>query len=314
MRGEFAEGFANYEARLDVPLWAEQALPLRASLGAVAERRLRPGDPLRGRRIAVFTEQGLGDTILGARFLPILAEHGATVTLICRAPMRPFFERMRCCAEILSPPDDAPHAKINLAKLPADAFCPLLSLPHVLDIGRDDVMPNAPYLTADPAQAAAWRARYAQAGRAAARKVGLVWQANPSNPVLGNRSMRTEDLRPLVALTGVDFVNLQHGPAGRELAREWPGIIDVTQEEMPLDAFAAALAATDLVISVDTMAAHLAGALGHPLWVALPGAPGWWWGLRDACPWYPAAQLFHPAAGDIWSSVIAPMAKKLAEV
>jgi ADP-heptose:LPS heptosyltransferase/Tfp pilus assembly protein PilF len=314
MRGEFAEGFVNYQARLDVPLWAEQALPLRASLGAVAERRLRPGDPVRERRIVVFTEQGLGDTILGARFLPLLAQRGATITLICRAPLRPFFARMQCCAEILSPPDDAPHAKINLARLAADAFCPLLSLPHALGIGRDAELPDAPYLTADAQQVAAWRARYAETGSAGARKIGLVWQANPSNPVLTNRSLRIEDLRPLAVLTGVDFVNLQHGPAGRQLAREWTGVIDVSQEEMSLDAFAAALAATDLVISVDTMAAHLAGALGHPLWVALPSVPGWWWGLRDPCPWYPAAQLFRQAEDDGWSSVIAAMAMKLAEV
>jgi ADP-heptose:LPS heptosyltransferase len=313
-RGEFAEAFVNYEARLEVPVWAEQALPLRASLAAVAERRLRPGDALSGSRIVVFTEQGLGDTILGARFLPILAQRGATITLICRAPMRPFFERMQCCAEILSPPEDAPHAKINLAKLTADAFCPLLSLPHALGIGRDGTVPSAPYLATDPAQAAAWRARYAQAGRTAARKIGLVWQANPSNPVLANRSMRTEDLRPLAALTQFDFVNLQYGSAGRELTREWPGIIDVSREEMPLDAFAAALAATDLVVSVDTMAAHLAGALGQTLWIALPTVPGWWWGLREPCPWYPAARLFHQCTPDDWSSVIAGMAAKMTEL
>jgi hypothetical protein len=311
MRGEFADGFANYEARLDVPLWAEQALPLRASLGAVAERRLRPGDPLRGRRIVVFTEQGLGDTILGARFLPILAERGATITLVCRAPMRPFFARMQCCADILSPPDDAPHAKINLAKLAADAFCPLLSLPYALGVGGDGTMPNAPYLSADVQQVAAWRARYAQAGRAGARKIGLVWQANPSNRVLAGRSMQIEDLRPLAAFTGVDFVNLQYGPAGRELASAWPGMINVTQEEMPLDAFAAALAATDLLISVDTMAAHLAGALGHSLWVALPSVPGWWWGLRDPCPWYPAARLFRQSVREDWKGVIAAIAARL---
>jgi ADP-heptose:LPS heptosyltransferase/Tfp pilus assembly protein PilF len=311
-RGELADGFADYEARLDVPIWAEQALPLRASLAAVAARRLRPGDPLRGRRIAVFTEQGLGDTMLGARFLPILAERGAIITLICRAPMRPFFERMQCCVEILSPPDDTPQAKINLTKLPFDAFCPLLSLPHALGIGCDRAVSDAPYLTADLPQVAAWRTRYAQAGRADARKVGLVWHANPSNRALGDRSMQVEDLRPLAACSDVDFVNLQHGSAGRELSRMLPGAIAAAEAELPLDAFAAALAATDLVISVDTMAAHLAGALGHPVWVALSTVPGWWWGLRDPCPWYPAARLFRQAARDDWSSVMAGVAGKLA--
>jgi hypothetical protein len=140
-----------------------------------------------------------------------------------------------------------------------------------------------------------------------------VWQANPSNRVLTNRSMRVEDLAPLAACNDVDFVNLQHGPAGRDLARVIPEGIEATGEELPLDAFAAALAATDLVVSVDTMAAHLAGALGHPVWVALPAVPGWWWGLRDECVWYPMARLFRQAAPYDWSGPVAAIAAKLAD-
>src|SRR5262249_49844759 len=94
VRGDHAEGFANYEARRSVPAWIEQALPFAAGLTAVADKRLRPGDPVRGRHVVVFTEQGLGDTMFGARFLPALAARGADVTLVCRAPMRPLFERM----------------------------------------------------------------------------------------------------------------------------------------------------------------------------------------------------------------------------
>jgi ADP-heptose:LPS heptosyltransferase len=313
LRGEFADGFANYEARLSVPLWIEQALPLPAGLSAVADRRLRPGDPVRGRRIVVFTEQGLGDTMFGARFLPALAARGAEIALVCRAPTRPLFERLGGIAQILCPPEDAPHAKINLAKLAFDAFCPLLSLPHVLAIGPD--VAQVPYLHADPDQVAHWRARYAREGRAGRRKVGLVWRTNPANPTLSARSMKVEDLAPFARLDNLDLINLQHGPEGRELSRVAPHAIDAMLEPLSLDGFAAAVAATDLVVSVDTMAAHCAGALGHPVWVALPNVPAWYWGLREIhSRWYPSAVLFRQPPCSGWSSVVAAVATKLANL
>ncbi|HML13952.1 MAG TPA: hypothetical protein VK456_11620 [Xanthobacteraceae bacterium] len=313
VRGDYAEGFANYEARLSVPLWMEQALPLAAGLAAVAGKRLRPGEPVRGRRIVAFSEQGLGDTIFGARFLPELAARGAAITLVCRAPMRPLFERMSGIGHILCPPEDAPHAKINLAKLAFDAFCPLLSLPHVL--GSDGPVARVPYLQVNPDEVADWRARFARAGRAGRAKVGLVWQANAASPTASARSMKLDDLAPLVLCDNVDFVNLQHGPAGRELSRIIPRAIDVMNEPLSLDQFAAVVAATDLVVSVDTMAAHLAGALAHPVWVALPNVPGWYWDLREtqSC-WYPTAVLFRQAARGDWASVVAAIAADLANL
>jgi ADP-heptose:LPS heptosyltransferase len=303
LRGDFVDGFANYEARLSVPLWTGQALPLAASLAAVAERRLKPGHPLRGRHIVVFTEQGLGDTTFGARFLPELAARGAEITLVCRVPLRPLFARLRGIGRILCPPDDTPHAKIDLAKFAFDAFCPLLSLPHVL--GIDAPIAPVPYLTADPSEVENWRALYAREGRSGRPKVGLVWQANPANADLASRSIGLDDLAPLARLDNVDFINLQHGPAGRGLSRVIPRAIDVMKVPLSLDAFAGAVAATDVLVSVDTMAAHLAGALGHPVWVALPHVPGWYWGLRgDRSGWYPTAVLFHQAIRGDWSSLM----------
>jgi ADP-heptose:LPS heptosyltransferase len=310
-RGDFVEGFANYEARLSVPIWMEQALPLAAGLAAVADRRLQPGDPVRGRHIVVFAEQGLGDTIFGARFLPELAARGAEITLVCRAPLRPLFERLREIARILCPPDDTPHAKINLAKLAFDAFCPLLSLPHVLGIAAP--VAQGPYLRADPDEVANWRARYAREGRAGRPKVGLVWQANPADAALAARSMNVANLAPLAHLDNVDLINQQHGPAGRQMARLVPRAIDVMNEPLSLDAFAAAVAATDVLVSVDTMAAHLAGALAHPVWVALPHVPGWYWGLREnQSEWYPTAVLFRQTVGGDWSGLVEALAAKMA--
>lgn len=310
--GEYDQGFANYEARQDIALWSEQALPLPESLIAVAERRLQPSDPIRGRRIAVFTEQGLGDVFFGARFLDVLAERGASITLICRAPMRPFFARLAFLDTILSPPEDAPHAKIDLRRLSFDAFCPLLSLPHVLRLARAVTQLRVPYLSADPTQIAAWRARYERHGRPGWRKVGIVWQANPNNRALANRSMLAKDLAPLAKLEDVDLVNLQYGSAGRELARIAPEAIDPMQMQLTLDEFAAAAAATDIMVSVDTMAAHCSGALGHPLMVVLPDEPACWWGReRSDCDWYPGARLFRRSAGADWSETIEAVAATL---
>ncbi len=311
-QGQWQEGFSNHEARQSVPLWSEQALPLRESLAAVRERQLRPGDLLERRRIAVFTEQGLGDTFFGARFLGILAERGATITLICRAPMRPFFARLGFLEAILSPPEDAPHAKIDLRLLSFDAFSPLLSLPHVLGIAWEDALPPVPYLKADPVQVEAWRARYERLGRSGHRKVGVVWQANPSNRFLTHRSMRASDLMPLAQLDGVDLVNLQSSSESRELIRVATGVIDPLQTPLTLDEFAAALAATDVVVSVDTMAAHCAGALGHPVLVMLTEAPAWYWGAdSDKCRWYPSARLFRRGAGADWATTVEAVAAVL---
>jgi ADP-heptose:LPS heptosyltransferase len=308
-RGECEQGFANYEARQNIPLWSEQALPLRESLVAINERRLRPGDPIAGRHIAVFTEQGLGDTFFGARFLKLLAERGAIITLVCRTPMRPFFARLEFLDAILSPPEEAPHAKIDLRRLQFDAFSPLLSLPFVLGIGSKTILPSVPYLSADPIQVTAWRARYKRQGRSARRKIGVVWQANPSNHALPNRSLRAADLAPLVQLEGVDFVNLQNWPEGRELASAVPSVIDPLRTPLTLDEFAGALAATDLLVSVDTMAAHCAGALGHPSYLILGDAPAWYWGVDpEQSPWYPSTRLFRRGAGANFSDAIEAVA------
>jgi hypothetical protein len=288
--GDYREGLALYEARIDKPTWAAFATaPSRAASGQLLLRR---GDRIDGRRVLVLAEQGLGDAIMAARYVPLLAQRGARVALACNPTLRPFFARMAGIETLLSPPPDQPSAKINLAALAFDAWVPLLSLPHWFGTEAAAIPGDGPYWTPDATRVAAWRDAFATIGRAGAAKVGLVFQVNPAAANHAERSMQVREIAPLLALD-VDFVNLQHGPAGRDLAAAAPGIIDPLRAEVPLDEFAAALAATDLVISVDTMAAHLAGALGHPVWVALPAVPGWWWGLRDESVWYPTARLFR---------------------
>jgi ADP-heptose:LPS heptosyltransferase len=310
--GDLARGFAAYEARLQRPGWIAQATD--HSWAAVAARRLRPGEPVAGLRVAVVTEQGLGDSVMAARFVPMLAARGAEVTLVCSGALRPLLTGLEGVARLLSPPADQLLARINLERLDADRFCPLLSLPLVLGIA--EARPAAPYLRPDPAAVAAWRERLARAGRPGTRKVGLVWQANPANRSGGDRSVPAallgELAAGLAAMPGVELVNLQAGEEARRLSADLPGMIDALAEPVALDGFAAALAATDLVISVDTLAAHLAGAMGHPLWVLLPVDPSWYWGLPEVPRrWYEGPRLFRQSVPGDWSGPVRQAAAAL---
>jgi len=304
--GDVDAGLALYEARIDKDDWTGfSARPARAEARA---RLLRPGDPLAGRDILVLTEQGLGDCIMFARYVPLLAAAGARVTLACSPALRPLFARLDGIATLLAPPADQPDAKLNMAALSYDAWVPLMSL--ALHLGAEAGIAASPWITPDPARVAAWRARYAAAA-AGRRLVGLVHAANPAT---ADHAARTIPLARLGDLLRPDigWINLQHGPAGRDLIRAVPCAIDATATPTGLDDYAAAIAATDLLLTVDTMAAHLAGAIGHPAWVALPCVPNWFWQTEGAStPWYPRARLFRQPRPGEWAGTVAAMADAL---
>ena len=269
---------------------------------------LKPGDPVDGRRIVVFTEQGLGDTIMFARYLPLLAARGALVTLACPPALAPIMARVAGIETLLTPPTEHPDGKLNLSAVAFDAFVPLMSLPHVFGTTADTIPAEIPYLRADPALTEVWRARYAAQGRAGHRRVGIVFQANPSARNAARRSLGLGDVARLARVAGVDLVNLQHGAPGRALGATVGGVIDATVEPMGLDSYAAAIAATDLLISVDTLAAHCAGAMGHPVRVALPATPEWRWGrAATTTAWYPSATLFRQGPEQGWDAVVAAL-------
>lgn len=308
--GHWQDGLVAHEARIDKPDWTGFAIaPSRVEQ---RHRLLPPGGPVQGRRILVLTEQGLGDCVMFARYVPLLAARGARIVLACSPSLRPFFAGVAGIAELISPPSDQPLAKLNLSQLVFDAWVPLLSLPlHFATTPQ--TVPVAPWLRPDPARVAAWRARYAAAGRGGARKIGLVIQANPASANCVEKSWTIAEALALRGGPGIDLVNLQHGPAGRDLATAMPEMIDATARDMALDEYAAALAATDLLVSIDTMAAHLAGAIGHPAWVAVPLTPHWYWGNEaPATPWYPQARLFRQARYLEWTGVLAELGTALA--
>jgi hypothetical protein len=310
LRDDFRAGLPLFECRIDKPDWT--GFCALGSLERVRARKLQPGQPVDGRQIVLFTEQGLGDSILYARYVPLLAARGARITLACPPTLRPLFERIGGYERPLSPPADQPHAKINLAAMRFDAFLPLMSLPWYFATDRDTLPAAVPYLRADAAEIAHWRARYAREGRPGHRRIGLVWEANPENRFGPERTMQLADLTPLTDLPGIDLVNLQHGPAGAAFAAAIPNAINIGNEVTALDRFAAAVAATDLMVSIDTMSAHCAGAMGHPVWIAVPRAPHWYWGIdRQTCPWYPTARLFRQERRRDWAPVVAAIAREL---
>jgi hypothetical protein len=185
-----------------------------------------------------------------------------------------------------------------------DFHCPMLSLPRAFGTDLATIPAQVPYLFADPVAAAAWRERIGPQGL----RIGLVWGGWSGHNRNHRRSLGLASLAPLASVKGLRFVSLQKGPPAEELAagRVPLDILDIAPELDDLADTAAAIAALDLVISVDTSVAHLAGAVGKPVWILLPYAPDFRWLLeREDSPWYPTARLFRQPVADTWVPVVA---------
>jgi Flp pilus assembly protein TadD len=291
--GDFAGGWAALQHRKPEE---EAAL---AAVGVTGPEW--DGDDAAGKTLLVVASQGLGDTIQLARYLPLLAGQGARVVLACDARLAPLLKPLAGVAEVLTPAEPLPAH---------DEWVALSSLPRLFATTRFTIPAAAGYLAADPARAELWRTALA-IGASRGPAVGLVWAGNPAHANNARRSMPPAALLPLMRLPGVRFVSLQRDAA----APPPPGVIDIAPELTDFAETAAAITALDLVITVDTAVAHLAGALGRPAWIALPYAPDWRWMLgRDDSPWYRSVRLFRqPATGD-WDSVAANLADALASI
>ena len=275
MRGEYAQGWRDYAWR-----WKRDDMP-RAPESA---GRLWSGaEDLRGKSILLQSEQGLGDTIHFCRYAPLVAAKGAKVYLRVPEVLAPFVRHLG-----------------SLEPTRTDYHCPLLSLPAALGTTLQTIPAQIPYLSADPGD---WRARLGGDGR---KLVGLCWRGNPAYAGDRHRSTRLRTLEPLLAVPGVRFVSLQKEQ--REDERH-PNLVHVGVD---FSGTASLVTALDLVISVDTVWAHWAGAIGKPLWLMLSRQSHWcWlWGREDS-PWYPSAKLFRQASAGDWSPVVERLAREL---
>ena len=281
LQGKLREGFAAYEARLD-----------KKTAGCARDfpQPRWDGSDLNGRRILLHAEQGLGDTIHFIRYAPMVKERAGQVIVQCPPALVRLLQRQLEIDEIY--PDD------QLA--PAfDVHCPMLSLPNVFATDLDNIPAQAPYLRADPTLAARWRERIS--GYANALKIGLVWAGGGEYRNDRLRSLTLRHLAPLMQIPAARFFSLQKGPAAIQAKdSQFANVIDWTADLTDFADTAALIANLDLVISVDTSVAHLAGALGKPTWVLLPFVPDWRWMLdRSESPWYPTMRLFRqPQLGE----------------
>jgi len=293
--GDFAGGFADAEWRKRHPRFAADFAGLRGE-----EWR---GGRLEGKTLLVHAGQGLGDTVQFARYLPLLGAHGARVVLACAPPLVPLLGRLPGVTAV-SHGDGLP---------PYDLWVDQMSLPLHLGTRPDTIPSPDGYLAADPDRVAAWRR-----GAGAAIRVGLVWAGNPAHPNDARRSLPPNAaavLRPLRmaarAVPRLRFVALQVGRRHGELADAF-GMPDHSAALVDFAETAALVATLDLVIAVDTATAHLAGALGKPVWLMLPHAPDWRWMTgRGDSPWYAAMRLFRQDRPGDWASVVARVAAAL---
>ncbi len=271
-QGAFEEGWQEYEWRWKQP-------------GAEGKTLLRPawdGSAIAGKTILLHSEQGAGDTIQFIRYARLLRQHGAKVLLHCQESLRTLLDGMPELAQVFSGPVPAPEF---------DVHAPLMSLPRLFGT-RVDSIPKAetPYLRPLPDS-------MAPQDRASCPnfRVGLVWRGNPSHRNDRNRSLPLELLENLVAIDGAQFFSLQVGPTSAE--QQWlssKAILDLSPGLSDYAATARCLVDLDLLISVDTSVAHLAGALGRPVWTLLPTCNDWrWLQDREDSPWYPSMRLFR---------------------
>jgi tetratricopeptide (TPR) repeat protein len=300
--GHLPEGWQEYEWRWGLPVHQLYARPFRQPQWK--------GEDLAGRVLVLHAEQGLGDTLQFCRYAPRVAERSAGVYLEVQPELARLLHLSFASDKLRIRPRAASFPGIE--DLPsADFHCPLLSLPALFGTSIEDVPATIPYLRADPGQAAAWARRLSALPRP---RVGLVWAGRPNNSQDSLRSISLTRLAPLAAAPGVSFVSLQKGEAAAQAAAPPPGMVlyDIAAELHDFADTAAAIAALDLVISVDTAVAHLAGALGQRVWVMNRRYTDWRWLLeREDSPWYPTLRLFRqPRHGD-WDAVIGRVAAEL---
>jgi hypothetical protein len=293
--GQFAEGWKEYEWRWE----CTELFPARPKFS----QPTWDGSDLSGKTILLHSEQGFGDAIQFARYATLLARQEARVILQCSPMMRRLFATIPGVHAIHCEPEPLPRF---------DVHCSLLSLPRTLGTTLETIPAQIPYLSANPDLAAAWKQRLAAiAGK---RKVGIAWAGNPDHQRDQDRSCGLAALAPLASHADVALISLQKGPAASQTAAPPPGMIlhDFTPELETFADTAALIANLDLVITVDTSIAHLAGAMGKPVWTLLAFAPDWRWLLnRTDSPWYPTMRLFRqPSPGD-WGSVVAAVCEQL---
>jgi tetratricopeptide (TPR) repeat protein len=292
--GQFEAGWLEYEWRFHTRGYEEGN-----------QRRPRwDGSPLFGRTILLRPEQGLGDTIQFVRYAELVKKQAATVLVECP----------RSLARLLASCSGVDVAVVEGEPRPLyDVQCPLLSLPGIFKTSLENIPSRVPYLAPDAEAVKRWKAELSGMRKF---KVGIAWQGSPTNVNDRHRSMPLVEFAGIAGIPGIQLYSLQMG-AGREqlaLLDEPSTIIDLGERLGDFCETAAIVSNLDLVVTCDSSAAHLAGAIGAPVWVALASSPDWRWLVeRNDSPWYPTMRLFRQTSVGDWQSVFHRIERALAE-
>jgi Tfp pilus assembly protein PilF len=289
-KGEFVTGFDLYENR-----WTREELTSRHFRQPVWD-----GSPLSGKTIFIYSEQGFGDTIHFCRYLPLVAEAGGKVVFECQPELVSLLEGMEGIDDILSAGERLPDF---------DVQSPLLSLPRILKHDIKSIPRDCPYIKA-PAQAG-FPVHIPEGTKF---KIGIAWAGKPTHKNDHNRSVSIENFFPFATIPGVSLYSLQKGPETAQRDKFGIGLLvrDLGNGCSDFADTAKVMKQLDLIITVDTSVAHLAGALNIPVWVAIPYNPDWrWMRKRKDSPWYPSMTLFRQKKAGEWESVFADMLKEL---
>jgi hypothetical protein len=250
-------------------------------------------------RLLLVGDQGYGDTIQFARYIPMAAERVGEIVLGCSAEMEPLLGNFPGVTQYCHRWTDVPGHAIN---------CRLSSLPYLFGTRLDSIPNKVPYLFAPKARAEAWRVKLNEMLPQGVKRIGLAWTGRPTHPNDRRRSVPLERFLPLVGTGPAAFVSLQKPMPDRDkaLISQFPGMTDISLDLVDFGETAAVIDNLDLVITVDTSMGHLTGALGKPVWIMIPKAADWRWLLdRDDTPWYPTARLFRQERPGDWDGVLA---------
>lgn len=296
LAGKFEAGWAKYE-------WRYRKNDTRAYRRAFTAPLWLGEEELRGRTIFVYAEQGFGDTLQFCRYVALLAERGATAILEVQAALKALLQQVAGAAQVLGRGEPLP---------PFDFQTPLLSLPLAVGTTAQTIPATVPYVHPDPSAVARWQGRL---GKRSGPLIGLVWSGSPTHKNDRHRSLALTDLAPILDLEAT-FISLQREvrASDADFLTRHPRLRHFGPDLEDFAATAALIAHLDLVVTVDTAVAHLAGAMAKPVWILLPylGLDWRWQASRDDSPWYPTARLFRQPEIGAWTAVVARLAAELA--
>lgn len=298
MKGELEKGWKEYG-------WRFKSSEIAGQIGyrdlGIPEW---DGSPLEGRTILIKSEQGMGDQIQFARYIPLVKKMGGKIAFECHRELIPLFNEYEGIDVLIEKPFDKETPDIP------DVAVQLLNLPSIFNTTADTIIADVPYLKAESGKVNEWKSRL----NSALLKVGIVWAGNSNHKNDRNRSCKIDDFTMLLSIPGVELLSLQKGNVREEDIQKLSDmkIRDLSNELNDFSDTASIIENLDLVITVDTSVAHLAGAMGKPVWTLLPYIPDWRWMLDgDDTPWYPTMKLYRQKKHGDWEDVFNRVASDL---